>query len=588
MSHDPITDAAALPEAVDVLVVGGGPVGSAVAVELARRGRPPLVLERREAIPTVGVRARNISLRTMELARRWGIAGELRAARTLPDAWYRGWQAVTSVAGHRLGARVRDDVPMWSPTAPWREIGAEPPLDLPQQRFHRVVRDHAERLGARFATGWTVEEVDQDDEGATVTARRADGAVRAVRAAWVVGADGSRSAVRRAAGIEQDASEPVGRMLNVGFRFPDAFAQAGVEPGIQFMVFNRHVSGLAHPYEPDRWRIGMGPIPLDVDHEALDLEREIRRYLGFDARIDEISVSTHLVQRRVARSYRAGRILLAGDAAATFPPHLGQNLNAGVADAAMLGWILDALLAGWGGEELLEAYDHERREAVHQITGGTLDAVADWLAIERLRTAPELEDETPAGERARAALGEAVAPLMGSAADGVIFDLRHPGSPIVVGDGTAPPPFDPRRVHPAALAGHRAPHVWLGDGEPLSDRFGPGFTLLDLGAAPADVAALTAAAGHLPLRVLSIDAPAVREAYAAPLVLIRPDHVVAWRGDRAPADPAALLAIVAGRGGAGGAEPANARSTSTDARPTLASAGSRPTDARPTPTEALA
>ncbi len=177
--------------------------------------------------------------------------------------------------------------------------------------------------------------------------------------------------------------------------------------------------------------------------------------------------------------------------------------------------------------------------------------MADWLAIEQLRTAPELDDDTPAGQAARDALGAAVSPLLGSTADGVIFDLRHPDSPIVLagrdGEDDDPPPFDPQRVHPAAIAGHRAPHVWLADGTPLSDRFGDDWTLLDGGADPDARATVVDALRALPLTVLETADPAVRARYAATLTLIRPDRIVAWRGDRSPRDPAALAGVVSGR-----------------------------------------
>jgi 2-polyprenyl-6-methoxyphenol hydroxylase-like FAD-dependent oxidoreductase len=540
-----------LPEEVDVLIVGAGPVGSALALDLARRGLRPLVLERRTEISNVGVRARNISIRTMELARRWGVADALRAARTLPREWDRGWHAVTRVRGYPLHPPVRDDVVMWSPRERWEKLGPEPPLDLPQYQFNRVIRERALQLGASVATGWEVDEVTLLDDAAIVAARATnDSAVAEIRARWLVGCDGARSVVRRSAGIVLEETEPVGRMLNVTFHFPNAFDQIGRDPAIQFMVVNQQVRGLVHPYEEDWWRIGMGPIPLSVDHRELDLEQQIRRYLGFDAEIDTINVSTHLVQRRIAERYREGRAILAGDAAVAFPPHLGQNLNTGVADAATLGWVLAGLVQGWGDEGLVDGYAHERRESSLQLTEGTMGVVGAWMEInEQIRRSDQLESETPAGEAQRTALGALIAPLLGTVPDGVIFDPRFPDSPIVLGDGTPPPPFDPAAVTPAAIAGHRAPHLWLRDGTALGDHFGVDFTLLDLGAEPGEVASIVAAmrAATTPMAVLAVADEAVRQAYAARLVLVRPDHIVAWRGDRAPADPGRLAAVVTGR-----------------------------------------
>jgi 2-polyprenyl-6-methoxyphenol hydroxylase-like FAD-dependent oxidoreductase len=546
----PVPAPVTLPDEVEVLVSGGGPVGSALAIELSRRGVRPLVLERRAEVQTANVRARNISVRTMELCRRWGVAGTFRSARTLPGDWHRGMIVSTRVAGYELCPPVYGDRPIWTPHAPWHEIAAEPPLDLPQYHVNRILRDRGLALGARLALGWEVESVEQDTSGVTVGVRHlADGRLQYVRAGYVVGCDGARSAVRRSAGIAQHETEPQGRMLNVTFRFPDGFTALGVRPGVLFNVFNGDVSGLISPYEKEWWRVGIGPIPLDTDVTGLDLRDQIRRYLGFDADIDSISYTSHVVQKRLVSTYRLGRVLVAGDAAVAFPPHLGQNLNTGVADAATLGWILAAVVQGWGGDGLLDGYAAERRTTSERLADATLAASTGWKAIgERLRAEPALEDDTPEGAQIRAAVGREIAALLGSGADGLLFDHRHATSPIVVPDGTAPPPFDPARYRPAALAGHHAPLVWLGEDDPLSDHFGTWFTLLDFGARDRDVEAIAQAAfrAGLPLTVLEVTDPEARARYDTQLVLVRPDHLIAWRGNTAPSDPRALMDTVRG------------------------------------------
>lgn len=540
-----------LPDAVDVLVAGAGPVGSALALDLAHRGVSALVLERRDSIGTANVRARNISVRTMELARRWGIADRFRVVQTLPGAWQRGIIICTRVSGPELAPAVYRDEPIWTPHVPWHQLSAEPPQDLPQYHVNRILRERALELGARVVTGWEVTAVEQTAHEAVVTAEHlATGELKTVRARYVVGCDGGRSAVRRSAGIAMLTESAHGRMLNVSFRFPHAFDRLGVRPGINFMVFNQEVHGLAHPYEPDWWRIGMGPIPLAEDLSALDLRHEIARYLGIDAEaagISDISYTEHLVQKRVAETYRRGRVLLAGDAAVAFPPHLGQSLNTGVADAVTLSWMLAGILAGWAGEDVLDGYAAERAETSHRLADASMAASDGTTELFKLLAeADHLEEDSAEGAAERAEIGARAAALLGCGADGLIFEHRHHASPVVVPDEEDAPPFDPARYQPWARAGHQAPHVWLADGDPLVDHLGRWFTLLDTGADENDVTVIAAAAARagVPLTVLRAANARVREVYDRPLVLVRPDLLIAWTGSHAQPDPASLFAVV--------------------------------------------
>ncbi len=545
--RDPLVHA--LPGRAEVVVVGGGPVGSALAIELASRGVVPLVLERRTAIQTADVRARNISVRTLELARRWGVAGEFRARQTLPDDWHRGWVIRTRVAGDDLCEPLHADRPAWTPRAEWHEIAAERPQDLPQYHVNRILRDRAAQLGALFATGWEAASVTDDGTGVTVRAEGPDGATATVRADWVVGADGGRSVVRQAAGIEQDQTEPLGRLFNVVFRLQDPWERLGLDPAVLMFVFNQDVSGMISPFDGDLWRLGIGPVPMDTSIDEDDLMAVTRLYLGADVEPEFLSVSGHVVQKRIARTRRRGRLLLAGDAAQAFPPHLGQNLNSGVGDAATLGWALAAVVRGWGGEVLLDAYSQERTAVAHRLADATLEICAATSQMEELiRSHGDVEGDTPEAVAARGRLGAVVRQVLASGSDGLIFDQRHPDSPIVVPDGSPAPPDDPTTLHASARPGHIAPHLWLGDGDPLSDHFGHWFTLLDLGAPSEDVQAVTGALATtgVPVTVLAVADPAVRAAYEQPLVLIRPDRVVAWRGAAAPADPARIADIVRG------------------------------------------
>jgi hypothetical protein len=247
-----------------------------------------------------------------------------------------------------------------------------------------------------------------------------------------------------------------------------------------------------------------------------------------------------------ADRFTAGRILLAGDAAHTTSPTGGHGLNTGIGDVSDLGWMLNALLSGWGGDHLLAAYNAERRPvAIRNGTSSTKNYGAWVQAVGR----DLVLDDTPEGEAQRRAVGEQMNAMLAQEwySFGIAMGYRYDASPIVVPDGTPPPPDDPSEYVQTARPGHRAPHAWLADGRSTIDLFGDGFTLLRLGFA-GDVTPLTAAAADcdVPLRVVAIDDPTIARLYQRRLVLVRPDGMVAWRADTLPDDVAALVATVTG------------------------------------------
>ncbi len=530
-----------VPSEADVVIVGGGPVGSALAIELSLRGIKPVIVERREEIRTDNVRARNTSVRTLETCRKWGIAQRFRDARTLPEEWHKGMIVRNRIDGWDLCPPIFGGRPIWTPFADWWEIGAEAPEDMPQYVLNRVFRERALELGADLRRGFEVEGLTQDESGVDLTVRSiADGSTHSIRAGYVVGCDGGRSVVRRSVGIDQIETEPVGRLINFVFDFPDAWEQLGVDPGVLIFVLNGETSGLITPYDGDRWRVGIGPVPVDLDLSTYDMVAETRKFIGKDVEIEAVSYTTHLIQKRIAETRRKGRVLIAGDAAQAFPPHLGQNLNTGVGDAVALGWMLAGVVKGWASDSLLDAYSRERTGISHMLADASLAIDAGSTEVWReLASDPALEEDTPAGGAARERVGRGIENVMGGGADGLVYDHRFTDSPLVVGQGEEGPVFDPQRYQPSSVPGHRAPNVWLGEGHenPLIDLFGLDFTLISQGA-PGEAAAFAdefRRAG-VPLEVVSIEDERVRRLYPRNLTLIRPDRIVSWRGDRVPSD----------------------------------------------------
>jgi hypothetical protein len=237
----------------------------------------------------------------------------------------------------------------------------------------------------------------------------------------------------------------------------------------------------------------------------------------------------------VAERFQAGRVFIAGDAAHLFTPAGGLGYNTAVEDAVNLGWKLAAVIKGQAAPALLDSYEAERRPLAIRNTGFARE-FADSLGL--LAAPPEIEDATPAGAAARA---EASAYFEAHARKefdipGVTFGGRYDGSPAIVPDGTAPPPDAANSYAPSACPGGRAPHLWLQDGASLYDRFGFEWTLLRLGASPPDAAPLAAAAAArgVDLCVLDLPDPAARALYETDLALVRPDQIVAWRGNVLP------------------------------------------------------
>jgi len=273
----------------------------------------------------------------------------------------------------------------------------------------------------------------------------------------------------------------------------------------------------------------------------------IRRVAGFDFDYEILSVLPWVRRALVADKFGEGRVFIAGDAAHLTSPTGGFGMNMGIQDAVDLSWKLDACLAGWGGPHLLESYTPERKPVsirnVNEATGN----------LSRMRSPGEnkaLLDDTPEGAAVRERLGKEFTAAMTREWHtlGIHLGYRYDDSPIIVPDGTPAPPMEVMTYDQTARPGARAPHVWLKDGRSTLDLYGKTFVLLRLGKdAPAAEALVAAAAERkLPLNVVALDEDAVKSAYERKLVLVRPDGHVAWRDDRVPQDPLAVIDRIRG------------------------------------------
>jgi hypothetical protein len=265
---------------------------------------------------------------------------------------------------------------------------------------------------------------------------------------------------------------------------------------------------------------------------AVDAQRIFNQAMGCNVPIEVLSVGTWMAGHAlVAESFQQGRVFIGGDAAHLFTPTGGLGYNTAVEDAVNLGWKLASVVRGMAPARLLDSYAQERMPLAHRNTAYARQ-FADSVGL--FAATPELEEASERGDLTRQMASEH---LNGHVRlefniPGVTFGGRYDGSAIVVADGSLPPPDAANSYQPSACPGGRPPHAWLADGRSLYDTFHTEWTLLHLGPTRTSSTAFETAALSLgiDLKRAHHSAPELLALYEAPWVLIRPDQVVAWRG----------------------------------------------------------
>jgi 2-polyprenyl-6-methoxyphenol hydroxylase-like FAD-dependent oxidoreductase len=529
-----------------VLIVGGGPVGLALALDLSIRGIHSTLVERDPGTAVeLLAKAGTLNERTMEYCR-WLAVSDAVANVGFPDDHPRDTVYCTALNGFVLGRDYRPAAKDRAPAPESPEILRKCPQFLFDPLLGKAVRERG-MTEILYSTSWLAGIQDGDGVTSTLTVGPDGQAVR-VRSKYLVGCDGAGSAVRRAAGIGFDGKQldySVSAMIEV--EHLEDYHPLGRAERYMFIGTEGTWANLTAVDGRTLWRLTLVGSEERLAPERLDFDAIMRRAMGNDR--GDWKVRRVMPWRRsqfTADRFSAERILLAGDAAHTTSPTGGHGLNTSLGDVSDLGWMLDALLRGWGGDQLLAAYTAERRPvAIRNGTSSTKNYGAWVRAVGR----DLVLDDTPAGEEQRRAVGEQMNAMLAQEwhSFGVAMGYRYDTSPIVVPDGTPPTPDDPSEYVQTARPGHRAPHAWLEDGRSTIDLFGGGFTLLSLGFV-GDVTPLTAAAADrgVPLRVIELDDPAIARLCERQLVLVRPDGMVAWRGDSLPGNASALVATVTG------------------------------------------
>jgi 2-polyprenyl-6-methoxyphenol hydroxylase-like FAD-dependent oxidoreductase len=529
-----------------VLIVGAGPVGLSLGVELGHRGVEAIIIEQSDRFGAQP-RAKTTNIRSMMHFRRWGLAGAVRQAQPLPVDYPRDILFASRLFGKEL-ARFPDA--FFGDQHRRDSRFPEPAQWIPQYAVEAVMREALAGLSCTSVRlGHRLVGLQQDAAGVEAEIECAATSVR-LRARYVVGADGGRSVVRKSIGVHMEGDHAFMQNFLAVYRAPTLSADIPLDPAISYWLVNPDAPAVTGPMdEGDRWffstQLKDGCPPYDLE----EARRRIRLAIGADVPFEILETDTWSAHRLLAERYREGRVFLAGDACHLHPPMGGYGMNTGIGDAVDLGWKLAAVTQGWGGPNLLDTYATERRPTARRVID---EANANYGFVTHHMVRDNLERDDAHGEQARAELGREI--VAGKAREfraiGVVLGLSYSGSPIIASDGSPEPDWSPMEYRADAHPGRLAPHLWLGDGRSLYDLFGPGFTLLVTDPDSARLAQPLVDAAErraFPLTLVVVTGePELQDLYGAVLVLIRPDQHVAWRGDVLDWPPDELLGKVSG------------------------------------------
>ena len=539
----------------DVLIVGAGPVGMTLALCLAQRRVRCTVVELKAAHAATEVKCNHISARSMEIYRRLGVAGDLRAS-GLPDDYPHDVSYRTSTVGQEI-TRIhipgrltrltdRSGPDGWWPTP-------EPPHRLNQRFIEPILARHVQQHPLiQCLYQHQVIEVQHNDDEALVRCRvLSNGSTVTLRARYVVGCDGGRSLVRKSMGAQLVGDEVVQRVQSTCVRAPDLMALMKAPPAWAMFTVNPRRSGNVYAIDGrETWLIHNYLRDHESDFESVDRDWAIRTILGVgpDFQYELLSKEDWIGRRLVADKLRQGRVFIAGDSAHLWVPYAGYGMNAGIADADNLAWHLAAQLEGWASPSALDAYERERLPITEQVSHFAMNH-AHAMSQRRRAIPADIEDAGDAADASRRSFGQDLYELnvQQYCCAGLNFGYYYDASPVMVYDDAVAPAYSMGSFTPSTVPGCRAPHVWLSDGVSLLDVLGTGFTLLCSPHARAEQTALMQQAMHaarVPLTVRVMDDRHTWPAeYRHAWHLIRQDSHVVWRGDQITPDLA--MSVVA-------------------------------------------
>jgi 2-polyprenyl-6-methoxyphenol hydroxylase-like FAD-dependent oxidoreductase len=535
-----------------VVISGAGPVGMILALELSLHGIRSTLVE--QAPQTTRFPKMDLTnARSMELLDRLGLVDEIRSAGVAPEHSH-DVVFCTSMAGRQVGRWKYPSVDEMS-----ARIASTNDGTTPAQAWQRVTQIEVEKLLMRRCLAdenieilrpWRVTAVTQDDTGARIEITSPeDRTVHTLDADYVVGCDGASSVVRRAMDLTMEGERGVITFCQVHFKSRDLGTLHAHGQFWHTFFVGGGVGAIIAQDERDTWTLQTSAITDGVRTEDIDKQELLDAVCGRHLEVDQVlQSSVWHANVLVADRYRLDRLFVAGDAAHEVIPTGGYGLNTGIADAVNLGWKLAAVIRGYGGSDLLDSYEIERRPVAIMARDWSFRHLGVHVKAQELIDRTLVESDTAEAEEHRQALEEYFASNTGEHESfGVEMGYIY-NSPVIVPDGSPVPDIDGSTYAPTTLPGARAPHVRLADGRSMLDAYRDNFTIVSFIGEEAPKALVEAArVVDLPVRVLVVDDVTARTVYETDLVLVRPDGHVAWRGNSLPEDLSALIETVTGR-----------------------------------------
>ena len=533
-----------------VIVVGAGPVGLALAINLGRAGIKTILLERNPE-PQFLPKMERCNARSMEMFRRIGLSKKIRDAGlradcpmdvfvvedlTKPALLEEKHPSIQTFQG-----KIKECKDLSMPLEPYQLIS--------QYTLEPLLRAEAEALqSVEVLFGHEFMEFSQSDDGVSVRFEDSDGQSKTLTASYLVGCDGGSSPIRKQLGIKLRGEGGILELQQALFYCEELFERlphgSGPGQGRHYHRADAEHTFLIMQDSTKHWSLH-ATVP---DAEAM--KRKFEEIVGFPVNYELLSCAPWRQNLLLADRYREGRVFLAGDSVHLVIPTGGLGMNTGVGDAFDLAWKLIGTLKGWGGPELLDSYEIERRQVGDRNVGASRYANVGrqkWRSI----ATDEIFSGTEAGESMKRKLIQVAdsEQRKGNRMIGAELGYRYVDSPCI-DNVPGGPEHRVGEYNPNVWPGSRLPHCWLDDGSALQDQLPETYILLSLGKKPLDTSKLRRSYEKIgsPVAEVRIESNRLRDLYGFDLLVLRPDMHVAWRGNDAPPNPQEIASISTGHG----------------------------------------